>query len=133
MAHQQPMMPVQELPADQKLPVTIITGFLGSGKTTLLNGILTNKDHKKRIAVIENEFGEVSIDDGIVIQAQEVSPHPPNHYTLRPSPRGEASVDAEKPGRRSRLPVAFIFGCWLRMPHAYCSDRFCLPSIQLFV
>jgi len=65
------MMPVQELPTDQKLPVTIITGFLGSGKTTLLNWILTNKDHKKRIAVIENEFGEVAIDDGIVIQAQE--------------------------------------------------------------
>uniref|UniRef100_A0A7S3E3Q6 CobW C-terminal domain-containing protein n=1 Tax=Chloropicon laureae TaxID=464258 RepID=A0A7S3E3Q6_9CHLO len=71
MAHQRPMMPVQELPTDQKLPVTIITGFLGSGKTTLLNWILTNKDHKKRIAVIENEFGEVAIDDGIVIQAQE--------------------------------------------------------------
>ena len=72
MAHQRPMMPVQELPTDQKLPVTIITGFLGSGKTTLLNWILTNKDHKKRIAVLENEFGEVAIDDGIVIQAQEV-------------------------------------------------------------
>jgi G3E family GTPase len=40
----------------------VITGFLGSGKTTLLNWILS-KTHGKRIAVIENEFGEVGVDD----------------------------------------------------------------------
>ena len=49
-----------------KVPVTILTGFLGSGKTTLLNRILT-EEHGKRIAVIENEFGEVGIDQGLVI------------------------------------------------------------------
>jgi len=48
-----------------KTPVTIITGFLGSGKTTLLNHIL-NEQHGKRIAVIENEFGEVGIDDSLL-------------------------------------------------------------------
>lgn len=48
-----------------KIPCTILTGFLGSGKTTLLNHIL-QKNHGKRIAVIENEFGEVGIDDGLV-------------------------------------------------------------------
>jgi G3E family GTPase len=50
---------------DTRIPATIITGFLGSGKTTLLNHILT-ADHGKRIAVIENEFGEVDIDGSLV-------------------------------------------------------------------
>ena len=53
-----------------KVPVTILTGFLGSGKTTLLNRILT-EEHGKRIAVIENEFGEVGIDQALVINADE--------------------------------------------------------------
>lgn len=48
-----------------KIPVTIITGFLGAGKTTLLNHILTEK-HGVKIAVIENEFGEVGIDDALL-------------------------------------------------------------------
>merc|ERR1711907_368336 len=48
-----------------KVPVSVLTGFLGSGKTTLLNHIL-EKNHGKRIAVIENEFGEVGIDDALV-------------------------------------------------------------------
>lgn len=59
-------------PADQaaKVPVTVLTGFLGSGKTTLLNRILT-EEHGKRIAVIENEFGEIGIDDVLVVDAEE--------------------------------------------------------------
>ena len=55
---------------NNKVPVTILTGFLGSGKTTLLNRILT-EEHGRRIAVIENEFGEVGIDDGLVLQTDE--------------------------------------------------------------
>ena len=54
----------------QKVPVTILTGFLGSGKTTLLNRLLS-EEHGKRIAVIENEFGEVGIDQALVINADE--------------------------------------------------------------
>merc|ERR1711862_179010 len=50
---------------DDKIPVSVLTGFLGSGKTTLLNHILES-NHGKRIAVIENEFGEVGIDDSLV-------------------------------------------------------------------
>jgi G3E family GTPase len=49
------------------IPVTILTGFLGSGKTTLLNRIL-EEDHGHRIAVIENEFGEVGIDNELLVR-----------------------------------------------------------------
>ena len=52
------------------VPVTILTGFLGAGKTTLLNRIL-KEDHGKRIAVIENEFGEVGVDSEIVEKSEE--------------------------------------------------------------
>ena len=51
---------------DTRVPVTILTGYLGSGKTTLVNHILTNKDHGKKIAIIENEFGDVGIDDALM-------------------------------------------------------------------
>src|SRR6266853_2894053 len=52
------------------VPVTILTGFLGSGKTTLLNRIL-KEDHGRRIAVIENEFGEVGVDSEIIEKSDE--------------------------------------------------------------
>jgi len=52
------------------MPVTIITGFLGSGKTTLLNQILQNKDNLK-IAVLVNEFGDINIDEQLLISIEE--------------------------------------------------------------
>ena len=53
-----------------KTPVTVLTGYLGAGKTTLLNRILS-EDHGKRYAVIVNEFGEVGIDNDLVVNADE--------------------------------------------------------------
>jgi G3E family GTPase len=61
-------MSAPEVPS--RVPVTVLTGFLGSGKTTLLNYLLTEQ-HGQRIAVIENEFGEIGIDDALVIDAEE--------------------------------------------------------------
>ncbi|HEV8095735.1 MAG TPA: GTP-binding protein [Burkholderiales bacterium] len=55
---------------DNMVPVTILTGFLGAGKTTLLNRIL-KEDHGQRIAVIENEFGEVGVDSAIIEKSDE--------------------------------------------------------------
>ena len=56
--------------SDEKIPVTVLTGYLGAGKTTLLNRILT-EDHGKKFAVIVNEFGEIGIDNDLVVDADE--------------------------------------------------------------
>lgn len=56
--------------ASQKIPVTVLTGYLGAGKTTLLNRILS-ENHGKKYAVIVNEFGEIGIDNDLIVGADE--------------------------------------------------------------
>jgi G3E family GTPase len=62
------MPPAETTPA--KIPVTVLTGYLGAGKTTLLNRILS-EPHGKKYAVIVNEFGEIGIDNELVVNADE--------------------------------------------------------------
>ena len=56
--------------ASKPIPVTVLTGYLGAGKTTLLNRILT-ESHGKRYAVIVNEFGEIGIDNDLIVESDE--------------------------------------------------------------
>jgi G3E family GTPase len=56
--------------ASAQIPVTVLTGYLGSGKTTLLNRILT-EDHGRRYAIIVNEFGEIGIDNDLIVESDE--------------------------------------------------------------
>jgi len=59
-----------DTPHNDKIPVTVLTGYLGAGKTTLLNRILS-EPHGKKYAVIVNEFGEIGIDNDLVVGAEE--------------------------------------------------------------
>ena len=61
---------MSEQAASEKIPVTVLTGYLGAGKTTLLNRILS-EPHGKKYAVIVNEFGEIGIDNDIIVGADE--------------------------------------------------------------
>jgi G3E family GTPase len=61
---------MSDSPSSEKIPVTVLTGYLGAGKTTLLNRILS-EPHGKKYAVIVNEFGEIGIDNELVVGADE--------------------------------------------------------------
>jgi len=54
----------------EQIPILVLTGFLGSGKTTVINRILSER-HGRKLAVIENEFGEVGVDNDLLVGAEE--------------------------------------------------------------
>jgi G3E family GTPase len=91
-----------------KIPATVLSGFLGSGKTTLLNRILT-ENHGQRIAVIENEFGEISIDDALVLQGDEEIIEMSNGCCLCCTARSDLvrmlHSLLERPGRFDRIVI----------------------------
>ena len=83
-------------PATANVPVTILSGFLGAGKTTLLNHILSNQQGVKT-AVLVNEFGEIGIDNDLVVTTGEDMVELSNGCLLYTSP-------SPRDMRRSRMP-----------------------------
>ncbi|CAE7938203.1 yjiA, partial [Symbiodinium necroappetens] len=57
---------------ERRIRATILTGFLGAGKTTFLNFVLKSLGHGRRIAVVQNEFGKVPIDDQLMLSVAQV-------------------------------------------------------------
>ncbi|CAJ1377482.1 unnamed protein product [Effrenium voratum] len=58
---------------EQRVPATILTGFLGAGKTTFLNFVLKSLGHGQKIAVVQNEFGAVPVDDQLMLLEQSAA------------------------------------------------------------
>ncbi len=81
-----------------KIPVTVLTGYLGAGKTTLLNRILTEQ-HGKRYAVIVNEFGEIGIDNDLVVGAELLAASSDGFMPFRARP------ESLKRGLIARIPT----------------------------
>jgi G3E family GTPase len=92
---------------EQMVPVTILTGFLGAGKTTLLNRIL-REHHGRRIAVIENEFGEAGIDNDLLLQERGEQIVEMNNGCLCCTVRGDlVRILGELKDRREKGELAF--------------------------
>ena len=89
-----------ERKADRRIPATVVTGFLGAGKTTLINRILTER-HGRRLAVIVNEFGEVSIDGQLVVHDEQAELLEFNNGCLCCTVRGDLVETLDRLQRRA--------------------------------
>lgn len=108
---------------DTRIPVTVVTGFLGSGKTTLINRILSEQ-HGRKIAVIVNEFGEVSIDGQLIVQDDQEELVEFNNGCLCCTVRGDLIDTLEKLQERSELDAILIETTGLADPAPVASTFF---------
>ena len=108
---------------DERIPVTVVTGFLGSGKTTLINRILAEQ-HGRKIAVIVNEFGEVSIDGQLIVQDDQEELVEFNNGCLCCTVRGDLIDTLEKLQERSELDAILIETTGLADPAPVASTFF---------
>ena len=115
--------------SDQRIPVTVVTGFLGSGKTTLINRIL-GEQHGRKIAVIVNEFGEVSIDGQIIVQEDQEDLVEFNNGCLCCTVRGDLIDTLSKLQERSELDAILIETTGLADPAPVASTFFLADEIK---
>ena len=108
---------------DERIPVTVVTGFLGSGKTTLINRILAEQ-HGRKIAVIVNEFGEVSIDGQLIVQDDQEELIEFNNGCLCCTVRGDLIDTLDRLQERSELDAILIETTGLADPAPVASTFF---------
>ena len=99
--------PVQQDKSNQRVPVTVVTGFLGSGKTTLINHILQGQ-HGRKVAVIVNEFGEIGIDGQLMVADEEEQLVEFNNGCLCCTVRGDLVRTLENLTQRADLDAVLI-------------------------
>ena len=101
------VMQVQSDKSNQRVPVTVVTGFLGSGKTTLINHILKGQ-HGQKVAVIVNEFGEIGIDGQLMVEEDEEQLVEFNNGCLCCTVRGDLVRTLEDLTQRADLDAVLI-------------------------
>jgi G3E family GTPase len=112
-----------------RIPVSVITGFLGSGKTTLINNILHGQ-HGRRIAVIENEFGEISIDSQLVEKEGQEQLIEFNNGCLCCTVRGDLIRTLDSLTKRADLDAVLIETTGLADPAPVASTFFIADEIK---
>lgn len=125
-------MPAESSPSpssDSRVPVTVVTGFLGSGKTTLVNRIL-GEQHGRKIAVIINEFGEISVDGQLVLTDDQEDLVEFNNGCLCCTVRGDLVDTLAKLKDRADLDAILIETTGLADPAPVASTFFIADEIK---
>ncbi len=121
--------PAQEAKSDKRIPVTVITGFLGSGKTTLVNRIL-GEQHGRKVAVIVNEFGEVSVDGQLILKDEQEELVEFNNGCLCCTVRGDLIDTLARLKDRAELDAILIETTGLADPAPVASTFFIADEIK---